>query len=374
MGAFPNVGGVETISAVLANRFIQDGHRVTICSFEQREVGPDLSSKCETLWLQKPVVKNGNIGKIHDYIVKNKVDILINQWVVPFLTTYVWSQSVKGTNCKVISVHHNKPDVNSRIQALDINIQKGKWLLKPMRWMVCEISRMSLHYCISKSNKYVVLSPSYIEVAKKYARVSKEKLVALGNPITIETSLSPISSSSKKKIIVCVGRIEYNQKCTFRVVDVWKEIEGIYKDWELLFVGDGPDRCDLEERIAKAGLKNIHITGFTNPLVYYKNASILIQTSEYEGFPLVIAECMSYGVVPIVYGSYQAVHDIIFHGKSGFIIPMPFKKEQMVESLKVLMDNPDKLSQMSAVVQKECKSFLLDNIVRRWYKLFEHLQ
>ena len=34
-----------------------------------------------------------------------------------------------------------------------------------------------------------------------------------------------------------------------------------------------------------------------------------------------LAECMSFGVVPVVYGSYSAVNDIIEDGKDGIIVP-----------------------------------------------------
>ena len=35
MGTYPSYGGVEIVSTVLANQFIEDGHQVTIASYKQ---------------------------------------------------------------------------------------------------------------------------------------------------------------------------------------------------------------------------------------------------------------------------------------------------------------------------------------------------
>lgn len=35
MGTYPSYGGVEIVSTTLANKFIEDGHHVTIASYKQ---------------------------------------------------------------------------------------------------------------------------------------------------------------------------------------------------------------------------------------------------------------------------------------------------------------------------------------------------
>ena len=98
-----------------------------------------------------------------------------------------------------------------------------------------------------------------------------------------------------------MGRIDYNQKRVFRVVDTWAMIEKRFPDWRLTIVGDGPERVSIELLAKRIGLQHVNFEGFQKPHRYYEQASALILTSEYEGFPLVLAECMSFGVVPVVY-------------------------------------------------------------------------
>lgn len=374
MGVYPNFGGVEMVSTVLANKFIEDGYGVSIASFSQpvpEFAKNNLSDKCKLLELSYPVLSIGNIKALRVYIRTNQIDVIINQWVVPFFTTMVWKLAVKGTNCRIYSVHHNKPDTNRKLQKLDVLIDKGRFYLKPLRFVVREISRLSLSFCVNSSDKYILLSPSFIPLAQKYSRSSTlDKFISLANPVTIP--LSENEQLFKEKEIICVGRIEYNQKRTFRVVEIWKELEDKYQDWKLTIVGDGDDRKKMEQLINDYNLKRVKITGFVNPVEYYKRASIMIMTSEYEGFPLVLTEGMSYGVVPVVYDSFEAVHDLIINAKDGYIVERPFNVDVFSNRLKILMNSEVELKRISHNAILTSRQFSIDSITQRWYNLMNN--
>lgn len=370
MGTYPSYGGVEIVSTTLANRFIEDGHRVTIVSYMQpHQDGSrlNLSEKCNLLFLSCPVLSAKNIKRLRNYIISHRIDVLINQWVVPFYATWVWKLAIRGTNCQVYSVHHNPPDTNMHIQALKKKIDEGRRYLKGLYWFVREISRLSLAYCINNSHKFIVLSPSFVPVAKQFSRVSKEdKFLAIPNPNTIPACDDVIT---KEKEILYVGRIEYNQKRTDRVIDVWKELEPLYPDWKLTIVGDGDDREDLQKRINEYGLKQVKITGFVNPQEYYKRASILLLTSEYEGFGLVIVEAMSYGVVPVVYNSFKTASDLITHGYNGVLVEKPFETQRFKKAIQDLMDDADYWNAMSHNGRVASEKYSIDNVVKEWYNV-----
>ena len=208
-------------------------------------------------------------------------------------------------------------------------------------------------------------------MVKKFSRISDaNKYIALANPVTVPEIIP--KEIAKKKEIIYVGRIEYNQKRTYRVIDIWKELESKYQDWSLIIIGDGSDKDDLDRRIKKYDLKRVLITGFINPLEYYKHASIMLMTSEYEGFPLVLTESMTYGVVPVVYNSFESVNDIIVNGQNGFLVNKPFSTEAFVQTLHILLDNESKLRLLSANAIEMSKRFGIDNIVKEWYNLIEH--
>ena len=100
-------------------------------------------------------------------------------------------------------------------------------------------------------------------------------------------------------------------------------------------------------------------------------------TSEYEGFGLVIVEGMRFGVVPVVYGSYPAVYDIINDGENGLIVEPQnglFSPQKMADSLASLMSDNEKREQMAnnAISMVENK-FSIDIIYKQWMNLFSEI-
>ena len=372
IGNYPAYGGTEIVTTTLANKFIADGHNVAIGSYSQPQEGDvnlGLSEKCKLLNLSRPVLSLKNIKRLREFVLSQKTDIIINQWVIPFYATLVWKFALWGTKCKVFSVHHNRPDTNNRIKELDRRIKNGKKHLKFVRWAVREVSRISLAFCIKCSDKFILLSPSFIPIAKKYARVSgKDKFISIPNPITI---VAPSGTPHKVKEIIYVGRIEYIQKHTYRVIDIWRELEQKHPEWRLTIVGDGKERSDIERRIKEYGLERVTVTGFVDPVEYYKRASILLLTSEYEGFGLVIVEAMTYGVVPIVYNSYETASELITNGVDGALVDTPYSVEACTDTLENLIKNEDTLNKIACNARSSSARFSIDNIVNEWYKLME---
>lgn len=180
----------------------------------------------------------------------------------------------------------------------------------------------------------------------------------------------------KEKEIIYVGRLDYNQKRVFRIVQTWALLEREFPDWHLTIVGDGLERSILEKLVADLDLKQVRFEGFQHPKPYYERASILVLTSEYEGFPLVLAECMSFGVVPVVYGSYLAVYDIIEHGKNGIVVQPKggkFDAEEMAGGLVRLMSDAGKRGSMVLAAMEKSRDYSIETIARKWEDLFTNL-
>ena len=381
MGVYPSYGGVEKVSTILANAFVESGHSVSIVSFEQPHpelIDKELNHEVGLYKLSYPVFGKRNIQKLRTIIVKQKIDILINQWAVPYYVARLCYKATQGLNCKVITVHHNDPSTNARIKGIEIDIKRKAGIstfLHLKLSLVRFFSRLSLRYTYKKCDRYVVLSPSFIPIATRYMGIHHpHKILALPNPVTINPCCDiDKTMSNKRKEIIWVGRIEYNQKRTFRLIDIWQKLYLKYPDWHLTIVGDGPDRQDLQNRIVETKLPNIEITGFRDPVVYYDRASILLLVSEYEGFPLVTIESMSYGVVPVVLGSYAACYDIIENGKNGFIVPTPFRTQMFADVVDSLICNETLLKRISEEAYNSSENFSRRKIVGKWNELMDEV-
>ncbi len=94
-------------------------------------------------------------------------------------------------------------------------------------------------------------------------------------------------------------------------------------DVRLDVYGEGELRPALERLLAELGIEDaVRLRGFTPDAVdEFARASFFLLTSQSEGFPLVLAEGMSRGCIPVSYDIAYGPADIIEHGRSGFLVP-----------------------------------------------------
>ena len=377
-----SLGGVEMVTNVLASRFLDNGCRVSIVSFIEpsNEILCRKDSRIIYYLLSGFNTSKKNIDQLRNILIEEKIDIVINQWGLPYVPIYVLKKASKGLSLKIFSVHHNSPKTNGRLKDIEIAMSETNnkfcaLILCMKKVLTYYVTSYSMWYVYQKSDKYILLSDSYIREFLSFTRVKKAtKLVVITNPITIPyiEEYEKILSYKRKEIIY-VGRIDYNQKRVYRVIEVWKLLEKKYPDWKLIIIGDGEEKSKLEEQSFQLGLKRIVFEGFKIPLEYYKYASLLILTSEYEGFPLVIPEGMAWGVVPCVYGSYSAVYDIVKDDVNGIIIEPQkdeFDAENMAERMSLLMCDNVRLKLMAKAAKQMSNQYSLDVVSDSWYKLF----
>ena len=380
---YPNYGGVEVVTTVLANKFVNDGHQVTIVSFEQphMELAKQLNAGVKIEKLDYPIISRKNIKCLHAWIEEYKIDLIINQWGLPFTTTLLCNKAIKDTQCKLISVLHGAPDTSKVIiKAQDkANAARNpilRFIYKILQYIKSGIVKASIRYNCKHNERYILLSKGFIQTLVKYAKIGKpDNIVAIGNPVTIPVDLTGFCMENKKKQLLYVGRMDYENKRVNRIVEVWQDIYKDYPQWELVLVGDGPHKSKLMEYVDDNKIARVRFEGFQiePPIQYYKDASIFMLTSDLEGFGLVIVEGMSYGVVPVVYGSYEAVYDIIRDGHSGFITPNPYNKEYTIGKVKFLMDNDDKRREMAVEAMRDAGRFTVESISRLWYDIIKEV-
>lgn len=384
MKAF-EVGGQEVVTQTLAESFVVHGHSVGIACFNKPN--PLMMSRTDRricfYTLESFRYSTENVDKLRSILIGSHVDIVINQWGLPYIPAKVLNKAKAGLNVKVIAVYHNSPDTNARIKSVEMALDTVHNPLKRLL-LQCEkhafklITSRSMRYVYNHSDLYMVLSPSFVEKFKAFTGISHPKhLMAQTNPVTIDASGYSYSQEAKQKEIIYMGRIDYNQKRVIRVIETWAMLEACFPDWRLTIVGDGPERANVERRVKELRLKHVKFEGFQKPRPYYERASILVLTSEYEGFPLVLAESMSFGVVPVVYGSYSAVYDIISDGENGVIvrpIDKHFDENEMANAITLVIKNNCNRSKMAkqAIITSR-HNYSIENIYQSWEKVFKTL-
>lgn len=375
------IGGLEVVTAVLANKFVEEGHQVSVFSFlgGKHSIADRFDARIKLYQQDDYSRSKENVAKLRKVLVDDKIDIIINQWGLPYTPIKTARKAAKGLDVKIISVYHNAPSFNGRIQKLNIALMGCENLMKRlalrlMRFAFKKVTSRAMAYIYRRSDLFLVLSPSYIEEFKRFTGVSDGRyLQVLTNPITVEHDGYEYAFNEKQKEIIYVGRLDFVQKRVYRVIDTWNYLEERFPDWRLTIVGDGEDRVNLENHVKYLGLKRVSFEGFQKPIDYYKRASILLLTSDFEGFPLVLAECMSFGVIPAVYDSYSAVCDIIDDDKDGIVLPyhkQGYDANEAAGMIANIMKDDGKREQMALAAIKKSKEYSVEKIYREWESVF----
>lgn len=178
-------------------------------------------------------------------------------------------------------------------------------------------------------------------------------------------------SNYQNKRAIWVGRFDY-QKRPMEIIKIWRQIHPVFPNWHLDIYGDGEQKQELQEAISPQDM-NIHLHEPTNHIFEaYRNSSILVVTSLYEPFGLVIPEAMSCGLPVISYDSPFGPASIISDGKNGFLVEND-NIESFVERLGQLMDNSSLRLKMGICAVEESRSYSAEQIMPGWKILFESL-
>lgn len=353
-----DVGGVERVTAVLGKALAARGWRVAVVAFGfgdhvlLRELPPEVTVKA----LAFPVRSTTNEKALRALMAMQKVRFVVNQWALPYEVTRLLRRASRGLGVRLVAVLHNVPNNNGRIAAA-----KGV-----RRWLWRVLSGVSLRLTYRANDAFVVLSERFGPIFRQMTWLaSSPKLHTIPNPLT----LAP-HHASKEASVLYVGRLEETQKRVTRVLEVWQRLAPIFPSWRLDIVGDGPDRAEMERKAERVPRVRFH--GFHDPAPFYAKARLLLLTSEFEGFGLVIVEAMAAGCVPVVLGSYPAAYDIV-RGTNGVVVAPPFTAKGFARTVGDLMAHPAALNGMAEVARETARRYSVDAVVGRWEKLFDEV-
>ena len=121
--------------------------------------------------------------------------------------------------------------------------------------------------------------------------------------------------------LLAVGRLVH-QKGFDILVDVFAELAPRFPDWELVIIGQGPDRAALKARIESHSLgARVFLAGdIGNIGDWYESADMFVLSSRFEGFPNALAEAMSYGLPVVSFDCETGPRDLIEDHVTGLLV------------------------------------------------------
>lgn len=375
-------GGIDRVTDVLSKELMKRGHNVYLVSLWQPIKG-DVIYDYQYFLPSQEVTSTTNQEFLHKFLCTNNIHIIINQ-----AETESMFQLIKMThgNIPLISCIHTDPlaPLKSVQDNWDLWKAKENTLLFTFKYPY-HFARL----CYQKYTRYKHLNKKYRELydgcnavvllsdgfKKPFCKISGikdvKKLYAIGNPNSFEEQ-NIRKISNKEQIVIFVGRLEFSPKRCDRILKIWKLIEEKEPSWELVILGDGPDRDMFHHLKEKLNLQRVTFTGTVDPRPYYEKAAISCITSTHEGFSLAATESLQYGAVPIAFGSYEAIYDIIDDQKTGFIIK-PFSTKDFSKTILELIKDPILLKNIQYNIAAREDKFEKSAIVDKWEELINHI-
>lgn len=301
-GSMSKSGGIERVTANLANMWAEDGYCVEIVvldrdtsSFFKLATGivintinlKEYNSKIEMIpWFIKMVYY------FRCYIKKSKPDVILGIWT-------------SRAACAIISAAFLKIPVIACEHIAFYELRRGLQILRK--------------YTYPYANAVVSLTKNDTELYKKMNK----------NSFTIVNAVEPIykiKHLSNEKVILAVGRL-VPQKGLDILLKSWNLISKSYPNWKLKIVGrvligyedyakslyDFVKKNDLEDSVIfQDQTKKI--------LEEYDKAAFFVLSSRFEGLPMVLLEAMSRGLAVISFDCPTGPKDVITDKKNGILV------------------------------------------------------
>jgi glycosyltransferase involved in cell wall biosynthesis len=184
----------------------------------------------------------------------------------------------------------------------------------------------------------------------------------------------PIGSTKTpgRTVITYIGRLVYGKG----VQDLLSIIPKLKEDVQLLIVGDGPYRGELEALACQVNTSNVVFFGEQRPENIpdiLKSTDIFVNPSYSEGLPTSVLEACAAGCA-VVATDVGGTDEIILDGSTGFLVK-PGDKQGLTEKVNFLLEN--KL--MRDTLGKNAKAYVMNNfswdqIMGQWMAELNHLE
>ena len=191
-------------------------------------------------------------------------------------------------------------------------------------------------------------------------------------PNVVHLNTTGQTSDCQAKNVIFVGRYS-QQKDIPTLLQIWKKVNRRYPDWRLhLFGGYGELGDRLKREISRMDM-NVVLHEPT-PAIHeeFLKSSMLLMTSVYEPFGLVLPEAMSCGIPVVAFDCPYGPADIISDGVDGFLIKNR-DVDDYTERVCQLIESRDLRLSMGKAGVRSSRRYTAESIMPRWEQLFKNM-
>eukprot|EP00703_Trepomonas_sp_PC1_P002248 JAP94358.1 Glycosyl transferases group 1 family protein [Trepomonas sp. PC1] len=337
-------GGTERVSQILSDILAKEGHEVVVVTGPIQKTDYKMPENVKRLVLQ-----NYNEMNESQAIADEQFDVVIFQeyWV---LKNYENIDLFINRGLKVIAIDHNV--------YLAAILSDGLLAYADNDGGSTHQRQVLRHRVYPRLHALVTLSP-FDQFIWKQAGVRARYIQ---DPIVFEN----VPIEPRPQNVIAVGRLTDKDKQTEYALQVMKRLKVLNKQARLYLLG-GTD-SSIDNFIKNKKLTNVVNVGYTLDVQkYYRNSSVLILTSRFEGFSMVIIEAISQGVAVV---SFSQPYLVLM--KCGVVqVKKQDYKEMAFQVNRLLKD--ETLRQKIVQEGQECIKKLGSEVAPKWNELLDEV-
>ena len=338
-------GGAERNSVLLANQFSRFGHEVLI--IVDHSLGPnrDLLEPDVAVEELRGTSHAFQLVSLRRLLCSFRPDVVYARVGLSMIKMVIAAFGVVNHQRLVLS-YHNPYDPEANIGG------RLTYLLASFltRWAgrTIAVSRDVRHELVSRFKA----CPARVDV--------------IYNPVDIDWIVEQAQADlpawlDGRRFILSSGRL-ISQKDYPTLLRAYAEIVNDV-DQDLVIIGEGPLRQDLENLVAELGLVGrVHMPGYqSNPFPIYRHADLFVLASAFEGFGNVLIEAMSLGIPVVATRCPGGPWEILEDGKYGTLVPVGDHGRLS----QAIIDNL-KLSISRDLLKSRAYDFRLDSVAQQY--------
>jgi colanic acid/amylovoran biosynthesis glycosyltransferase len=175
--------------------------------------------------------------------------------------------------------------------------------------------------------------------------------------------------------IAFVGRLAQEQKRVLDVARAFCRVVAEVPGTEAVIYGDGPERDEVLEIIARTGRDSAVEYGGVIPSEQIQSALIrchvVVLLSDYEGLPIALLEAMACGCVPVCIRMRSGIPELVTDGETGILVTD--RGDGFVDAIRRLRSDLTLWENLSENARAAARAFDVDSCADAWASLLTDL-